>query len=73
MPTQTAPTPIVRGDAARVIYEETQRRPTQASERGARILADRFGKSGLQNWTLDNYDKTPRILQIRGGTPIIGG
>lgn len=66
MATQIAPTPVVRGDAARVIYEETRRRPTQASERGAMMLADKFGgmsyrgNSVSSSKALDNYDKFGR-------------
>lgn len=48
MATQIAPTPVVRGDAARMIYEETRRRPTRASERGAMMLADKFGEAESQ-------------------------
>ena len=44
MPTQIAPTPTVRGSEARKIYEEMQRMPTPASEKGAKMLAKKFEK-----------------------------
>lgn len=45
MATQIAPTPIVTGQAAAVIYKEMQRKPTQASKRGAQILISKFSKT----------------------------
>lgn len=44
MATQIAPTPVVKGKAAAVIYKEMQRKPTQASKQGARILMAKFDK-----------------------------
>lgn len=45
MATQIAPTPVVRGNDAKVIYKEMQRKPTQASKRGAQILVSKFSKT----------------------------
>lgn len=42
MATQLAPTPVVKGEAAKIIYKEMQRKPTEASKKGAKILADKF-------------------------------
>lgn len=42
MATQIAPTPVVRGKAAEAILKEMQRKPTQASNLGAQILASKF-------------------------------
>ena len=44
MATQIAPTPLVKGEAAKKIYKEMQRRPTQASKKGAKILFSKFSK-----------------------------
>ena len=45
MATQIAPTPVVKGQAATVIYKEMQRKHTQASKRGAQILISKFSKT----------------------------
>ena len=47
MATQIAPTPVVRGNAAKIIYKEMQRKPTQEAKRGAQILISRYGKPEL--------------------------
>lgn len=44
MATQIAPTPLVKGEAAKKIYKEMQRKPTQASKKGAKILFSKFSK-----------------------------
>lgn len=44
MATQLAPTPTVKGEAAKAIKAEMQRKPTQASKQGAQILISRFSK-----------------------------
>lgn len=44
MATQIAATPVVKGEAAKTIYKEMQRKPTQASKKGAQILMSKFGK-----------------------------
>ena len=45
MATQIAPTPTVRGNDAKAVYKEMQRKPTQASKQGAQILTAKFGKT----------------------------
>lgn len=45
MATQITPTPVVRGNDAKAIYKEMQRKPTQASKRGAQILVSKFSKT----------------------------
>ena len=45
MATQIAATPVVRGEAAKAIHKEMQRKPTQASKRGAQILLSKFSKT----------------------------
>lgn len=45
MPTQIASTPVVCGNAAKAIWEEMQRKPTQASKCGAQILASKFARA----------------------------
>nr|DAI55731.1 MAG TPA: hypothetical protein [Caudoviricetes sp.] len=42
MPTQIAATPVVRGEAAKAILKEMQRKPSEESRRGAEILARKF-------------------------------
>lgn len=44
MATQIAPTPVIKGDAAKYVYKEMQRKPTQASKKGAQILTSKFSK-----------------------------
>lgn len=44
MPTQIAATPVVRGEAAKAILKEMQRKPSEESRRGAEILARKFEK-----------------------------
>ena len=44
MATQIAPTPLVKGESAKKIYKEMQRKPTQASKKGAKILSSKFSK-----------------------------
>lgn len=44
MATQLAPTPVVKGQAAKTIYSEMRRKPTEASKKGAQILVSKFGK-----------------------------
>lgn len=48
MPTQIAPTPVVKGKDAENIYKEMQRKPAQASKKGAQILMTKFG--GKVKW-----------------------
>lgn len=45
MATQIAPTPVVKGKSAAIIYKEMQRKPTQASKKGAQILISKFNKT----------------------------
>lgn len=42
MPTQIAPTPIIRGEEARKVLEESKRKPSEKSKNGARILTEMF-------------------------------
>ena len=44
MATQLAPTPVVKGKAAEAIIKEMQRKPTEASKEGAKILITKFSK-----------------------------
>ena len=44
MATQIAPTPTVKGEAAKINYKEMQRKPTQAAKQGAQILRALFNK-----------------------------
>ncbi len=44
MPTQIAPTPIVKGEDAKVILREMRRKPTPAAKRGAEMLAAKYEK-----------------------------
>ena len=44
MATQIAATPVVKGEAAKAIIKEMQRKPTQESRRGAEILMKKFAK-----------------------------
>ena len=41
---QLAPTPVVKGKAAEAIYKEMRRKPSEASKKGAQILAAKFEK-----------------------------
>lgn len=45
MATQLAPTPTVKGDAARVIFDEMRKKPSDEAKRGAEILMSKFGKT----------------------------
>ena len=45
MATQIASTPVVRGSDAKAIYNEMQRKPTQASKQGAQILMSKFSRT----------------------------
>lgn len=45
MATQIAPTPVVKDKAAEIIYKEMRRKPTEASRKGAQILASKFDKT----------------------------
>lgn len=40
--TQLAPTPVIRGEAAKAVYRDMQRMPTDRAKAGAQILADKF-------------------------------
>lgn len=42
--TQLAPTPVVKGQAAKTIYSEMRCKPSEASKKGAQILAAKFEK-----------------------------
>lgn len=44
MATQIATTPVVKGKAAKIIYNEMRRKPTLASKQGAQILSAKFSK-----------------------------
>ena len=44
MATQLAPTPKIKGAAAKAVYQEMQRKPTPASKRGAQVLHSKYGK-----------------------------
>lgn len=44
MATQIAPTPTLKGEAAKTTYQEMQRKPTQASKQGVQILISKFDK-----------------------------
>lgn len=45
MATQLAPTPVIKGQAAKIIYKEMQRKPTPAPKQGAQLLAAKFSKT----------------------------
>lgn len=42
MATQIAATPVVRGEAAKAILKEMQRKPSEESRHGAEILTKKF-------------------------------
>lgn len=44
MATQLAPTPVVKGKSAEIIYKEMQLKPTPESKKGAQILIAKYSK-----------------------------
>ena len=44
MPTQIAATPVIKGEEAKKIYREANRKPSPKAEVGAKKLADMFEK-----------------------------
>lgn len=44
MPTQIAPTPVVKGKDAIAILREMRRKPTPAAKRGAKMLIAKYSK-----------------------------
>lgn len=44
MPTQIAATPVIKGEEAKKIYREANRKPFPKAEIGAKKLADMFEK-----------------------------
>ena len=44
MPTQIAATPVIKGEEAKKIYREANRKPSSKAEIGAKKLADMFEK-----------------------------
>ena len=44
MPTQIAATPVIKGEEAKKIYQEANRKPSPKAEIGAKKLTDMFEK-----------------------------
>ena len=44
MPTQIAPTPVVRGEDAKVILQEMRCKPSPEAKRGAKLLIEKYEK-----------------------------
>lgn len=44
MATQLAPTPVVTGKAAEIIYSEMQSKPSETAKQGAQILLKKFSE-----------------------------
>lgn len=54
MATQIAPTPIVRGQAAKTIYIQANQKRTEASKKGAAKLMKKFRRKMQNKWIFES-------------------